>query len=451
MPTFLPIALACSLLAGLAGFPMARGRDAAVDGFLRGRVTSKAGVPLAGVRVRVAVPAADQRLIDPTSDHPVREARTDAEGIYLVDLPSLDGPTMVSIDAMAPGFGRLSGTFMAGGDARRVEVKPGATVESDLTLEPARYYAGVVVDEQGRPIPGVDVGANLAIDRGSVGIERTASGPDGAFELFNYAVELPKFNDQPSRGYVGFSHLDYIEARIDDIDKIEPDRRGDLRVVLPTGRRVAGTVLDAGGKPVPGAMVEVELLIGGHRKATLTDPDGRFRLKGLSPGASALLATAFPIRQKARLALLNPQGDKDDVEVRLGSINLPADLASTAVLGMKLTDVTPGVKAAYEVPYARGAVVLDPGPDAGRLGIGPIAEGNCFWMVGDQRVGSVREFVDRILAEVGDREAAVHSVRVVYGFRSVAFTGTNTQYLKLTKGDIEALRAASAGLAATKP
>ena len=46
---------------------------------------------------------------------------------------------------------------MAAGDTKRFEVVPGTHEEADLVLKPALYFAGVVVDEQGKPIPGVSI------------------------------------------------------------------------------------------------------------------------------------------------------------------------------------------------------------------------------------------------------------------------------------------------------
>ena len=54
---------------------------------LRGRVTTKAGDPLPGVRVRVVVPAADMRFVDPSSEHKPIEVKSDANGDYQVKLP----------------------------------------------------------------------------------------------------------------------------------------------------------------------------------------------------------------------------------------------------------------------------------------------------------------------------------------------------------------------------
>jgi hypothetical protein len=81
--------------------------------------------------------------------------------------------------------------------------------------------------------------------------------------------------------------------------------------------------------------------------------------------------------------------------------------------------------------------------EALRLKTGRLAEGYTFWMVGNKRVGSVREFVDQILAETAGRDADEYSVRVVYTFSTVDFDGTNTQHMRLTKNDLKELQMVS--------
>lgn len=75
-----------------------------------------------------------------------------------------------------------------------------------------------------------------------------------------------------------------------------------------------------------------------------------------------------------------------------------------------------------------------------RLGIGRLEHGYNFWMAGNKRVANVREFVEQILAEAAAQNRDQYSIRVVYSLSTLAFDGTNTQYLKLTKDDIEQLK-----------
>lgn len=435
-----------ALIAGLTLFPQAigsaaepeqAGRDVAV---LRGRVTDADDNPLADVRVRIAIPAADMRFVDSSTSHKRLETRTDASGNYRLEVPGLAEPTQVSIDAMKPGYRRLVGTLMSGGDARRAEVAPGKAVESDMRLMPALYFAGTVVDEQGQPIAGVHVSANASSSRASGGVEKTASNADGAFELFNYSLEPVTLENEATRGAVYFFHPDYLDHRIDDVYTIEAKDQKSLHIVLKTGHRIAGTVIDVDGKPVPDAMVKALRTDGSHRKAIVTDAKGMFVLRGLAPGLTRLSVRALAIKQKA-LVPVAVKGDKDDLEVRLRKIEFPANLKVRTVLGMQLADLTPELKDAYGIQNKRGAVIVDPGEDSDRLRIGELAEGYCFWMVGKERVGNVRELVEQILAETANQNAETYAVRVVYSLSTPEFDGTNTQYLRVTKEDLKQLQA----------
>lgn len=418
---------------------------------LRGRVVDESGAPLADVRVRVAIPATDMRFADITissvnrGDFPrprdLREARTDARGEYRLEIPGLKGPETASIDASKPGHRRLVGTLMQGGDARRVELRPGAEVSADLKLKPSSYVKGVVVDDRGQPIRGVEIFANALIDHGriSAGVERTQSRSDGTFELFNYPLKPDGFSVGTVEGRIFFQHPDHINARIDDLYEIEPEGRRKIRVVLAIGSRLSGTVVDADGKPVAGAMVRVSLKNRTHAKTVLTDAEGRFTARGLSPGLTHLWSRSMAIHQRGELPIA-VKGDREGLQLRLKPMGVPADPGAVEVLGLKLADVTPALKDAYDLFNTRGALILNPGPDPDRLSIGQISEGDVFWMVGQKRIGSVREFVDRLLAEVGGPKSEGGQVRIVYSFNRPDAVGTNTQYMKITKADVEQLR-----------
>ncbi len=125
---------------------------AAAVAVLRGRVTNDAGEALGGVRVRVAIPATDMRFVDSKPRHKTFEAKTDAKGDYRLELPAITKPTIVSIDAMKPGYRKLVGTLMSGGDVKEVKVAPGEVAEASFALKPSLYLNGFVVDDHGKPI-----------------------------------------------------------------------------------------------------------------------------------------------------------------------------------------------------------------------------------------------------------------------------------------------------------
>jgi len=442
----LPLVVAFAIDPEQTSKPVPKGQQStgAPAAILRGRVTNEAGAPLADVRVRVAIPAADMRFVDASTQHKQLEAKSDANGDYRLEIPGITERTTISIDAMKPGYLRLVGTLMQGGDARRADVAPGQAAEASLILKPALYFKGIVVDEQGKPISGVQISANVTIGRGSGGVERTASNSDGSFELFNYYVKPLAEGTEVNKGYVFLFHPGYIDTKIEDVYALAPKGRETLRIVLETGYKVTGKVFDVAGKPVPNATIKAVRKDGNHRKAIVTDANGKFALRGLSKGLTSLSVRALGIKQKVLLPMA-VNGDKNDLEVRLKTISLPTDLKQHAVLGMQLADMTPELKSAYDVYNERGALILDPGENSDRLRIGEVAESDVFWMVGQTRVGSVREFVDQVLAETAGQNANEYRVRVVYTFIRVDAEGTNTQYLIFTKDDREQLQKVSDG------
>jgi protocatechuate 3,4-dioxygenase beta subunit len=410
------------------------GRQPAV---LRGRVTNEAGERLTDVRVRVAIAATDMRFVDETTGHKLRETRTDARGEYRLELPDVAMPTKVSLDAMKPGYRRLVGTGMAGGDPIYIEVAPGKVAEASMKLKPALYFRGVVVDEQGKPLAGVRIASYEVRNRFSGSMERLMTRSDGSFELFCY----PTRQDPISTGPVLFTREDYVSARIADVYALEPKNRDSIRVVLPTGFRVSGRVIDESGKPVAKALVKAILKDGGHRKAVFADEYGQFTLRGLSGGLTMLTARGSDARQLVHLPLAM-KGDRDGLELRLRPVLLPAGLVRYSVLGMQLADVTPELKEAYDLFRARGVLVLDPGKNVHQLNLGDLTAGHVFSTVGRRPVNSVREFVDSILAEPARGDILEVRVQVVSAFVTYGIGfGSSAALMRLTKEQRQELQA----------
>ena len=145
---------------------------------ISGNVRNEAGEAIPQAVVRIAIPAADMRLVDSSSGHRLMEVRTATDGSYKFEIPEISQSTKVSLDAMKPGYRRLVGTLMSGGDVTDVHVAAGKPITANLTLKPAQYIKGVVVDENGQPIAGVKVGANANSLMSSGGVERTATDKD---------------------------------------------------------------------------------------------------------------------------------------------------------------------------------------------------------------------------------------------------------------------------------
>jgi hypothetical protein len=114
------------------------------------------------------------------------------------------------------------------------------------------------------------------------------------------------------------------------------------------------------------------------------------------------------------------------------------------LFGMKLVDADEYLQGRFFLYSPKRLIILDPGLNIARLGIGDLRRGNAFWMVGNERIASFDEFTSHLLAEcekppkTGRGE---YFVRVVYDFSWADFSGTNTMYMHLTQHDVEELRA----------
>jgi hypothetical protein len=406
---------------------------------IHGLVVDENDAPLPDALIRIAIPAGDMRFVDSTTNHKVVEARAGGDGKFRVELDGIEEPVQVSLDAMKPGYRRLSGTLMEGGRHAALEVRPGASAEIDLTLLPARYFAGQVVDKRGKPISKVRVRAMSRTETATGGIEITATGSDGTFEIFNFHLQPAIWGKGQSKGVVQFEHPHYIAQRLDDIYAIPEKKQDSLRIVLDSGYALSGTVVDVNGKPMANTAVTAAHSSGKGRKGTVTDAEGRFTLRGLVKGNTKLNAKALALNQRGMLPVAVNE-DKSDLVLRMKTIQLPAGLKIWSVLGMRLADGNDRLQEAYDLQDASGAIVIDPGTDSDRLQIGKLETGFNFSMVGKEHVGSTREFVQQILAEAAGQIAEEYSIRVVYGFATAEMEGSNTQYLKLTGADLRELK-----------
>ncbi len=448
------------LLLAVAGDPSDSGaanEDIQNVAVVKGRVTDKAGQPLAASVVTVAIPAGDMRQLQP-DQHRLLQAKTDANGEYELEIPGIVEPTKVSIDVASPGFRRSSGTLRSGGDYLSATVKANETVTVDASLQASRYYAGTVVDQDGVPLAGIEITATARTSRSSGNMEKTISDQDGRFEIFNYPIVQGKDSSLQSalmavaglapkgceleRGEVFFTHPNYIDKTIPDVYAIAEGDERTLRIVMAAGRSVSGTVLDRAGNPAKDVMVKCIVKKPYARKAVVTDAEGNFAVRGLPIGKGTISCVDFENDQLDHQPLTE-SSDLTKVKLNLKAIELPAKMNIVDVLGAQLTDCTDEVAAAYRLWKTRGALVVSPGKYSEEvLGHGRgLKKGDCFWMVGDQRINNVSEAIDQLIAEAEKQSGDVRSVRVVFSFDRPYMQGSNTQHIPLTLDDIASLKA----------
>ena len=265
---------------------------------------------------------------------------------------------------------------------------------------------------------------------------------NGRFEIFDYPVPANKRKDE--RGQLVFTVETAKTVTIEDIYKMTPEQFRSLNVQMPRGLVASGMVLDTNGKPV--GQTTVEAMDGPIvLRSSKTDQNGRFRLAGLPERkALTLYAHAMSLKQKAKMPLVLVDKDKE-VILKCETVEPKAPLKTVTMLGMKVADITPEIKEIYDLPPALdGVVILDPGKNYERLGVGELREGYFFWIVGNKKILNVREMIAEILRINNEprptRGGAISEGHK--GFISVVYVrrdSTNTQYLKLTDDDVAEL------------
>ena len=285
------------LLRNVASGPLALRLEK--GGVVAGRVFSSAGRrPLAGAKV---VAATDAPLpADWPEDATRNVAPSDAQGRFRLEGI---GPAPVTLSARAPGH--------AIGERR--EVKAGDVV--DIVLFPGSTIRGTVRDDDGRPVGGALVRAE--VDR-AWGQEPPPekTDPEGRFELAGvtpgeYSIVARQGGRAPAFGRV----------------VVEPETEASVSLVLSGGGFVIGRVVDEQGRPLRG-QVRVEEVDALGLSASMSDlvateskDDGTFALGPLPIGGLGIAASSprhATRRIHARVGAPGRTADLGDVTLEAG-------------------------------------------------------------------------------------------------------------------------------------
>ncbi len=264
---------------------------------------------------------------------------------------------------------------------KNVEIASGEARKLDAPLVPGATLVGRVTDENGQPVSGAQGALAPATLTGIAALMRQArtgvaapafrTAADGTFRASRLA---PSENQR-----LTVSHPEYAASTVGGINLLPGQTSPTVAVVLHRGAVITGVVRDKEGNPVEGADAEVQqgmnfrggrggaaaqinLLPGAGggrgRPAVRTSADGRFEIRGLSPGDYTLW-----IRKSGYAAeRIDP--------VRVPEIGSPEALAITLGPGAAITGV---VKQRSGTP-AEGWSVL--ASEAGTSAMGPRARGN---------------------------------------------------------------------------
>ncbi|MEM7165098.1 MAG: carboxypeptidase-like regulatory domain-containing protein [Planctomycetota bacterium] len=277
---------------------------------VRGRVVDVDGDPIADARISIR---GEGRRARP------RGGRSDAQGFFVV--AGIQDAEQ-TIEVRARGFtnweSELAGTSDLG----------------DIVLAPAVVLAGVVLDPDGKPLPGVRVRGQL--DQGNQGIEFGRGGrgdrgrggrgqrgwmgrrvtvsdttdADGVF-----AVELP----EPEGSWNLTARSSGLQEASSGPIAVRGADITDLVLQLQVGVILSGTVTGPSGEGIKGATVSLRSGrgrggfggFGGRRggSATRTEADGTYQMTGVTPGEFTLRVTAEGYAQ----------GEVRDLQLREGA------------------------------------------------------------------------------------------------------------------------------------
>jgi hypothetical protein len=217
-------------------------------------------------------------------------------------------------------------------------VQAGERRAPTLALEPAQAVSGIVVDEQGRPVAGVEVKAELQPGSrprsmagwGTGGTALTSAA--GAFRIPTLFAGLAHELKLTRRGYA---------PTRTSVPPIEPGRQAvPLRLVLRKGRTGTGRVVSQTDQPVAGATVVLEPEASGDimirmsrarddssRFEATAGADGRFEIPDLPPGTFNLTARGPGYAPITVPGLVVPEGGGVNLGIDLGTIALVRGVA----------------------------------------------------------------------------------------------------------------------------
>jgi protocatechuate 3,4-dioxygenase beta subunit/5-hydroxyisourate hydrolase-like protein (transthyretin family) len=283
----LRIALAAALL---GAFPAAAGA-----GTVSGRVLDSSGKAIAGAKVEwLAYRTDDEILLDQTAGNDsvaLGRAATDAEGRFRV---TLDKPG-VSVALRITPEGLPSARFAGPFDSSEENDL------SDIQVPGVEKVSGQVVEETGKPVPGAKVlvaSTGPIFDGDARFVAETRTGADGSFAALD-APEGARVFIVRAPGFV-------------PVNRVQLDSKTVEKISLQRGGTIAGTIVDAEGKPAAGLVVTAEDV------AALSDAQGKFRLAGVPAGSHRVQA----------LGKEDFAARKDGVRVRKGE-------ETTAALALK--------------------------------------------------------------------------------------------------------------------
>ena len=335
--------------------PDATPTEAAAKGsMLRGRIVDLDGAPRGGLALSIDTWGSDT-MVDirpmPGGRNQVRkDVTTAADGTFRAHVGANRQGTISLSDGDLVFAKRMR--FAATGDDQDL---------GDLVVVRSARLAGIVQDEDGKPVAGMMVAAEL----GAMGFDVQSvakTGDDGTFNIGKLRSGTWLLTTK-SNQYLPTSKK---------VEIADEQQMTDLVIVVERGRAIAGRVVDDRGVGVAGMKVasQRKSIVGGvdiqrftTDEAAVTDESGNFRLGGLEGGTTTIRVTG---PAHTTVTLPNVETDTNNVELRverLGAIHgvlVTAD--GTPVVGSRVTANTQS-KASGAIQLAEDVAEFEmPGP-----------------------------------------------------------------------------------------
>jgi protocatechuate 3,4-dioxygenase beta subunit len=196
-----------------------------------------------------------------------------------------------------------------------------------LEMERGTTVGGLVTNEQGKPIAGVDVqfyfqSKDDERNRPDAGMSRAGARTDGNGRWRSDAVPA-----EMARIAFSLNHPDYVgDDGYSSTAPIPKLRDMSAVLVMKKGISVSGRVLDSDGKPIAGARLVLGRgrFSGGNEPEARSDAQGRFRFRQVKPGEAMVLTARAKGRAPEQKRVALDAGEVEDLEVRLAPGNVIA-------------------------------------------------------------------------------------------------------------------------------
>ncbi len=251
----------------------------------RGRVLEPGGTPISGAYVA----AVGSEFQDTTQMADWIASRSREDGSF--DLWELRPDVRHALLVSKEGFGRVVYDFPTSETAS-------AVIElGDVFLKGPSGIAGLVVDDTGQGVSDVEVSAK-GWNEDRFRLSQKTEHPVAEYYVDHKSGRTDdlgrfRFTDLSAGSYEVSARIPGLPSKIrTDVTLRNGEVRRDVRLVVPSGESIDGTVTDPDGKPQSEVFVELmpELPERGATSSLSTGPDGKFHFGGLRAGSYRITA-----------------------------------------------------------------------------------------------------------------------------------------------------------------